>query len=370
MASTIYVPVVKAKRNDLASLSNVIPSNRVGIRPLLELAEYDSTGNDTILEACLSRLERFSWPTAPYVDFYSFLPNAHVASGVNATVEGFRQIAARGINVIPTYGFERNDDLWGDLGEVARHVGSGFCFRVDIDDLDDQAEQTWVSIIERSAEMGLAAKDVDIIVDLRYVGDSSLPMLVNLTHGFFQLRPEGYLPRCVAVIGSSALKTVTGVPVGGMAAVVRQELLLWSRVQAMLGGSGHVAFGDYGVVHPDFSQSAPSPNANAKIRYTRGDSIYYFRGTRLFKPSNFAQYHDLARRVVSSSQYRGRHYSAGDDEIWNCANRSTKPGNLGTWVKVDQNHHFETTVGQIRHALREAANGAAASRLVEAVQEA
>jgi hypothetical protein len=370
MAAPIYVPVVKAKRNDMASLRDVAESKKSEIRPLLELAEYGSTEHDKIIAGCVTRLAQFSWPIAPYVDLYSLLPNAVVASGVNATVEGFCQIAARGIDIIPTYGFERNDDLWRDLGDVSRELRTGFCFRVDVEDLDDQAEQTWINIIERSAEMGLVAGDIDVIVDLRFIGNSPLERLVNLTRGFFELQPRRFVPRFRAVIGSSALKTVSNIPVNGTAPVLRQELLLWSRIQARMGARQQIAFGDYGVIHPDFSQNAPSPNANAKIRYTRGDSIHYFRGSRLFKPSNFGQYHALARRVIASPHYRGHQYSAGDNEIWNCASRSIRPGNLGTWVKVDQNHHIETTVNQIRYAFREVARGAAAPRLVEALQEA
>src|SRR5205085_1703760 len=142
MSAVVYVPIVKAKRNDIASLSDVIPSNRRAIRPLLELAEYGSTDCDAILRGLLNRLSQFQWPHPPYIDLYSFLPHALVSSGANATVEGFRRIAARGLRVIPTYGFQRNDALWTDLGAVATQLRAGFCFRVDIDDLDDQAEQT------------------------------------------------------------------------------------------------------------------------------------------------------------------------------------------------------------------------------------
>lgn len=302
MNAAIYVPIVKAKRNDIASLGDVDPSKRNAIRPLLELAEYGSSDSDAVLRALLAKLVQFKWPVAPYVDLYSFLPDASVASGVNATVEGFRLVAAAGLSVIPTYGFQRNESLWGDLGSVARQLGTGFCFRVDIEDLDDQAEQSWSDIIERSAQMKLAGESVDVVIDLRYVGDTKPARLFALTQGFLAIRPNGFKPRAIAIAGSSALKTVAPVPVNGTFAVLRQELLLWAQIQAQLGTSGTLAFGDYGVIHPDFSQSAPSPNANAKIRYTRGDSIHYFRGTRLFKPSNFGQYHDLAvelQEVVS-----------------------------------------------------------------------
>jgi len=370
MSAIVYVPIVKAKRNDISSLSDVFPPNRGAIRPLLELAEYGNTDADAVLRGLLIRLSQFQWPHSPYLDLYSFLPHARVANGANATVEGFRRIAAQGLRVIPTYGFQRNDALWTDLGALASKLGTGFCFRVDIDDLDDQAEQTWVDIVERSAELGLTAKEIDVLVDLRYVGDVGLQRLIDLSVEFLELSPEGFKPRLTALAGSSALKTVTDVPVEGHGAIARVELLLWSQVQAQLGAAQPIAFGDYGVVHPDFSQSAPSVNANAKIRYTRGDSIHYFRGSRLFKPSNFGQYHGLARRVVGSPQYRGRDYSVGDGEIWDCANRDSQPGNLGTWVRIDQNHHIETTVAQIRSAVGELARTGGARNLLDVLQAA
>jgi len=109
MDAPIYVPVVKAKRNDIASLGGVVPANRPAIRPLLELAEYSSSDCDQILGALVTRLARFTWPHAPYVDLYSFLPDARVASGVNddwlTALNGFR---TRGIGVLlveyPGYG--------------------------------------------------------------------------------------------------------------------------------------------------------------------------------------------------------------------------------------------------------------------------
>jgi hypothetical protein len=275
------------------------------------------------------------------------LPDALVSNGQNATTEGFRLIASRGFPAIPTYGLARNDNLWADLGRSAIALNTGFCFRIDIDDLDDQSEQTWVEILERSAEMHLSAQQIDVVVDLRFIGEMEPERLDDLVLDFFGYQPRGFAPRFTAITGSSALKTVAEVPRNGTLAVTRQELLLWTRLRRELGPATRVGYGDYGVIHPDFSQSAPSPNANAKIRYTRGQSIHYFRGTSLYKPSNFAQYHDLARRVINNQHYRGHQYSAGDGDIWDCAHRGTHPGNLGTWVRIDQNHHIESTAEQI-----------------------
>ena len=59
----------------------------------------------------------------------------------------------------------------------------------------------------------------------------------------------------------------------------------------------------------------------------------------------------------------------GDAEIWSCANRSAQPGNLGTWVKVDQNHHVERTVEQIRQAVEALARGAVEGQLLAVLQD-
>ena len=171
MEQPVYVPIVKAKKNDIGALRDVAESKRSNIRPLLELAEYGSTDNDAILNRFVGRLSALNWPHAPYVDLYSFLPEALLSNGRNATTEGFRRIASLGLPAIPTYGLSRNDMLWADLGDSALKLNNGFCFRVDIDDLDDQSEPTWAEVIERSGEMQLPAQSVDIVIDLRFIGN-------------------------------------------------------------------------------------------------------------------------------------------------------------------------------------------------------
>lgn len=371
MNEITYVSIVKAKANDIAALTQLDASTRQIVRPLLELAEYEATDNDATLSKFIKHITPLRFPHLPYVDLYSFMPDAIVADSTNATLAGFQRIAAAGLKVIPTYGFGRNDSIWQGLAASAKEMNSGLCFRVDIDDLDDNSEQTWEELLERTAQMGLGPEELDIIVDLRFVGDKPLTQIISLITGFLALQPTGFYPKNITIAGSSALKTVTEVPVNGHLALHRQELTLWSRLQDLLDFDRPVLFGDYGIVHPDFSQSVRSPNSNAKIRYTRGQSIHYFRGSPLYKPvSNFSQYHTLAARVTTSEIYRGPQYSAGDLHILRCAQHTTGPGNLGTWVRVDQNHHIETTAKQMRHVRQALALGASPQLLAEELQDA
>jgi hypothetical protein len=108
-----------------------------------------------------------------------------------------------------------------------------------------------------------------------------------------------------------------------------------------------VAYGDYGVIHPNFSLKAPATNANAKIRYTSSREHHIYRGYSLRDGAKYKQYHGLSQQVISASVYQGRDYSYGDEYVWRCANFEATSGSLGTWVEVDMNHHFVFTAAQL-----------------------
>lgn len=113
--------------------------------------------------------------------------------------------------------------------------------------------------------------------------------------------------------------------------------------------------------------SGPSPNANGKIRYTTNGAIRYFRGSSLRKPPRYQQYPQLAQSVVGSGHFMGRNFSVGDRFIYDCAAGTARTGNLGTWVRVDQNHHFEFTAVQLESLsaqVRDVGSQQAAERLV------
>jgi hypothetical protein len=121
---------------------------------------------------------------------------------------------------------------------------------------------------------------------------------------------------------------------------------LWLDVACSLPGLP-IAYGDYGVIHPNFSLKAPAPNANAKIRYTSSRDHHIFRGHSLLEGLKYKQYHGLARQVMGASIYQGRDYSYGDDYVWRCANHEATSGGLGTWVEVDMNHHVVFVAAQL-----------------------
>jgi len=347
-ATHIYTPIVKGKMWDLKALGKLSAKARTAIKPLVEAMPVPKDSSvDEHLDKFTHYLKKYYPIGQLFVDFYGLVPGAVTDDGSSAVIAGYHLLKQKGRLATPTYGFDRDDSVWPELRKVVAAFGQGFCFRVDIDDMDDVADDTWLQIIERSAELGLQPNQIDLVIDLRDIREREVSELKDLVIDFLSFKPLDREYRSISVVGSSALKTVTDVPKDGEGDIQRIELRLWTQLQVDLGESQEIIYGDYGVIHPEFSDAGPNKNKNAKIRYTFGLNIRYFRGHRLADPPGFAQFHILAERVRSSSAYRGREFSFGDTHLDDCADLNTGSGHLGTWVLTDMNHHMEYAALQI-----------------------
>jgi hypothetical protein len=359
-SSSIYVPLVKGKENDLKATGKVFNDVRQVMKPFIEAMPVNPKNplvEEHVFKLC-SHIRKHLPIGEIFVDFYGLMPDATISDGTNATLHGYALLKAFGRSVTPAYGFERNDALWDSLGEIARGFGKGFCFRLSRDDLAEYSfDDVWSQIIERTAQMKLSQDQVDLLLDMRHIdGDDTVALAESIISFLFH-NPNiaGY--RSVVIAGSSALKNVGGIEKDGTGEVVRQELHLWSTLWRDMPDTVKPTFGDYGVIHPDFSDQAASPNVNAKIRYTAGDKIIYYRGHALHKPiKDYDQYHKLAGRVSADRRYVGRTKSYGDRYIDDCAKRLIKPGSLATWVIADMNHHICYTARQLSRLTLELAS--------------
>jgi hypothetical protein len=355
MATQLYTPIIKGKFNDLKALGFVSHIARSKIKPLVEVMPLPKKQPN--VEAHLYKFAANLQKLVPlgeiYVDFSALKPGLVTEEGRDAVIAGFDFVKGLGRIVTPVYVFGRDDTLWPLLRHVCQKHDAGFCFRLTMEDIEDLlvAEDTWAMILERSGEVGVQPGKIDLIIDLEDIREkdqNEIDALQTLVLDFLFINPTYKKFRSIAIVGSSALKTVSSIPEEGSREVLRNELILWLRLQKDFSDSLKLVFGDYGVVHPQFSDQGSSKNVNAKIRYTSGRKISYFRGHRLHHPEvDYFQYYDLAKRVKSSDIYKGPQYSVGDGYINIVANQADSPGNLAKWVVADMNHHLEYTTHQI-----------------------
>lgn len=335
-----YTPVVKAKASDLTALSLLSQRAKNNIKPLIEVAvSVDSGSVRTDIASATALLK-----SRPLDIPYYFDPLGIESHG--RQIAAFESLTESGCSFTPVIGLGRGAIDTETLRKLLSTHRLGVGIRLELQDLEDAADDTWEQIIQLSSDLEVATSDIELLIDYKQIDHHSIDTLKETTLDFLALQPSTFQCGGITLIGSSALSSVAAIEPDGMARIKRRELLLWTTVDYELDGVRDIGFGDHGIICPDFVFSGPNPNANAKIRYTHGAQTIYFRGHGLFLPSRFEQYHDLAQRVVDSEFYLGRDFSFGDETIQLCASKQAGTGNLATWVKADTNHHIELVAQQ------------------------
>jgi hypothetical protein len=347
MSDYSYSPVVKGKAHDIRAYKKALESDDVQMKALIDVLPVPAGKTvDEHIEKLSKDLGTLPIGVPLFVDLYGFMPGQMSRTGRNATIEGYHVLFDAGRVVTPVYGFGRNNALWPIFAQVVRAHRSGFCFRIELEDLDDESENTWDQILTRSAELGLGPRDIDLFVDLRDVRSADVDEMQSLVTDFLAMCPAGIEYRTVCVAGSSASKDVTAVARDTLGRLYRNELKIWARLKCDVPACVDLVYGDYGIVHPDFAENVPcGGTVNCKIRYTAGSSILVFRGH--VRAGDSGQTHGLAAQVVAHPTYQGPEFSAGDAYIAACSAYEDGPGNPGTWVFVDLNHHYVYVARQI-----------------------
>ncbi len=365
-AKTLYTPILKGKANDLKAFGKLPRALAPHVYPLVELL---SPGDGESIETACVRFAhqlRKHCPLYPVsVDLHTIAPGHLTGDGSPALEALCANLRGLGIAFSPVFGFDHEPELWDRVVRIALLEGRGLTLRLKTDDLEE-GEELITDLILRLSHAGIAASKTKILIDLGSIGDMDAVALVRLrglTQDFVDLVLKASDFGLVSVAASSMPRDVSSVSKEGVKSFYRQELPLWLNVAEGL-PSQTVAFGDYGIVHPNFTDKIIATNANAKIRYTKGLHHHVFRGYSLREGEKYKQYHGLAKRVVDSSVYLGRDYSFGDDYAWRCATFEASCGNLGTWVEADMNHHLAFVAAQMLQMLPRVTAGVSANELL------
>ncbi len=355
----VYTPILKGKINDLKALGKM-PRWLVALTlPIVELvAPTDKTKFDGAILRYADQIRKHSPLHAIAVDLHAIEPDRKIGDGTPAFEATFAHLRNGGVRFIPVHGFDREPELWDRVAPIARLDGRGIAFRLEVEDLESP-DDTIGEVVDLLRTADIPASSANLIVDLRFLGALTSAEQTRLRDRLQELIDVALTARdfrLISVVGSSMPNDVSGVPREGMAAITRKELPLWLAVRTGFRDSS-IAFGDYGIVHPSFSDKNPATNANAKIRYTTREHCWIFRGYRLRDGIGYRQYHDLSARVIAHPEYLGPDYSFGDDYLLKCAHRVVSYGNLGTWVAVDMNHHLVYVSAQLWRVAERLAEG-------------
>ncbi len=256
-------------------------------------------------------------------------------------------LRTEGLLAVPVAGTvsERGRDYLIEVRRIIARDRRGACLRLVEDDFDN-SQVLRTSILETLELLQTDSTEIDVAFDFRYVGQRSSDVLrTTIQEGVEALLSVGRF-RNIIVAGSSIPDVLGKADHGKVRRESRIEFSLWTKLAHELSSRGPIVFCDYGVVSAHYAPPGKPVHVPARIRYTTANDHVFYRANR-------KDYPQICRQLVSSGDFGGEYFSAGDLRISQCAKESTGPGGPAEWVESDTNHHLEFVSEQVWRYLSE-----------------
>jgi hypothetical protein len=351
-----YVPCLRAKMGEFVALRELTHTVKSSITPILEIPERDwDFENEEYKKTIDEHINRFPglvadcWGTNEvFIDAPTISPQDSMASGAHPMDYIFSQLAAHNVAAIPVTGPYRDPAYQNAVRTIAGRDGRGVCIRIQPEDL--QAGNLASELQALIEGFGLSSGEIDLILDLDYI--NAAPQL-----HMFQATAISFLTNNALVPAARTLTLLSAAfPVNlggfgiGISSTPRTDWQLWGNIIATPNLPRLPSFGDYAIGNPDTTQIDPRiMRMSASIRYTSNDEWYIFKGYAVNNAAQggASQYHSLCQNIVGHSSWCGRHFSWGDQFIYDVANHNAGPGNGQSWRQAPTNHHLHFVVEQI-----------------------
>lgn len=343
-ASFCYLPILPARGGAFRAVALLSPIavSRIGLMfnvpaPVLK----NGKTLDTYLSKRAQGIHECWGPHSPvYVDVHDLDPALRTGDGTEPIAFVLNQLRSRGSRAIPVTGTEasRGKSYLNAVRTLVIRSSEGVCLRLDRDDLDevDRLSHNVTALLDAVA--GEPANS-DIVLDFRHVGrDKPEWLRASALDALAAIAEVGRF-RNVAIAGSSVPEQLNKRDLGKVRRETRIELEVWSRVLEALIEPIPVALGDYGVIEVHHVPPSNIVTPPARSRYTTERDHVFRRAKR-------SDHQEICRQVVSSQDYLGETFSAGDRRMRMVAEGRAKPGAPANWVTDDTCHHLEFVSAQ------------------------
>lgn len=341
-----YTPILKTKRGESKALQHLPSSVKENIIPFFDvLALKAETRNGSDVQEHMRKqanniVNAWKGSGQCYVDLFDVTPSARCLDGMHPATAIHNELSKNFIEAIPVVGLERDVAYKLAIRELISAGLNTVAIRLESEDL--QLPSTLVSRISNLVnELGATRAFVDIFIDHRSILHASEEDVHNLTlKAVNELRKLAV--RRLVFSASSMVPNMAGFKQNSVNRVKRKDLLAWKRIARL---HKDVAYGDYGVVHPDYSDFDPRLiKPSAKIRYAAENEWIVVKGVRWV--TDTTQHHHLSKSLAAQPDFRDAD-CWGEAYIESSAEGRDKYGTLETWVTVDQNTHICQTVNQV-----------------------
>lgn len=350
-----YVPVLKGKQGEYGALAETDERVRSNITPLIEIPSipYDFAAEEPArsaqehvgdvakkIERCWGGAERF------FLDA-GFLAEEDQINGRHPLAVVLEDARELDLQAVPVTGIARAESYDAAVKEAASIDQRGICLRLAGEDLEEPEELPEVIEAEIFTALGLAAGDVDLVLDLgaisaeqQWTGATIRLLLAAL--------PEVGNWRSLTLVSSSFPLDLSGIDGNSTALIPRAEWSIWRSLHARRDRLGRLpTFGDYAISHPAPREVDPRIiQRSAAIRYSADDEFLILKG-RSIQVHGSEQHYDLAAELVGRPEFRGEDFSWGDAYIAARARREGGPGSGMTWRKAGTSQHLTLVTMQV-----------------------
>lgn len=335
-----YVPILKWKQGEQRALAALLPNDRAGCIPLLDLlAEAFESSKKSLVQVCDDICDEIAkcWGPAPaFVDF-----DDDIDSGV--VTQLFASARARELALVPVTALWRPTQWQSAVAAVIAADKRGVCLRVSPEEIYGQTFGS--DLAQLAATLGCAHAAADLLLDWGPIDEGDGPRTAITLRAALPLVPQIASWRSITFAASAFPKLLSDVGVG-RGVIARAEWEAHGLLISAPGLARPVAFGDYAIAYPIYE---PTPySGSAAIRYTVTTEWLIFRGRSLRLPGAYKQFPALCQQLVADPQFCGSGFSWGDDQIVGYASGNLPgTGNTTTWRAVGTNHHVTFVARQV-----------------------
>lgn len=326
-----YFPLLKSKEGELKALSVLANPIKKDIAPIIELLLEDY---DTLLT---SLTENWAFRgNEIFIDSSIVLKIDPDMAALNTLLRGLKNAS---VNIVPVIELNSSDEYFELARTISAELETKVCVRIKNEFARPRLFNPLLA--DLLARLAIESTNVILLFDLGAVIEANYQNFANSVIANIKgLTNPSQWSQIVVASGSFP------VDLGGFTAntrnlITRYEWSIWQEIQRDRELKKLVFYGDYGVKHPVFEPSTQVFASSASIKYTTENSYLIYRGIRpQDHPDGNGQYNQKSALLIADALYDGHAFSYADNEIHECAGRTDKPGNAGTWVKIGQSRHI------------------------------
>jgi hypothetical protein len=346
MPSVVYVPFLKGRQGEFAALADIQLSTRQRVLPLIEIVPGPADEPVDVRSVINHTAKKLKvWAGDRVLLDAGLLPTDVVIAGESGAA-GYAVQAAAGelVNATPVIRLNDEDLALQDAAAAHAEHGHGIAIRLNVEDLDEDAEDIDKRLLWSLAKLGVSRAEVDLLLDMSVVdGDPAVRVLSRLAADALRgLTAIDEWRQVVVASGAFPADLSTFGP-WTIGEAIRYDAALYDRLRQRKRIDRMPIFGDYAIAHPLLANGPAFPPA-PQLRYTVADKWLTLKGSRN-DPRGHEQFYEVCARIARHPEFVGPSLGRADARIADPTRYG--PGNGATWRQIGTTHHLDYVVQRL-----------------------